>query len=180
MAGRTRFPSPPLPIRAISYTQSGLLRSWSSVLPTAPPWRAMSSPLAGTQMIAVDLSRVKKNKSPQISVVENSKDFYIGGTLVAAKSLWELCTSGVSSEPPPRVPQQQPPLRKQAAPPKWKEEADKLGFTYLRQVSCFFNRLSTLCDQPFTDQSRPPVARIQIPHEIQRHAVGKLPQRRAD
>ncbi|CAH0024401.1 unnamed protein product [Clonostachys rhizophaga] len=93
---------------------------------------------SSTQMVPVDLSRVKKNKSPQISLVENSKDFYLGGTLVVAKSLWELCNSGASSEPPPRVPQQQqPPLRKQAAPPKWKEEADKLGFTYFRQLHAY-------------------------------------------
>lgn len=139
----------PVPVTAVAYKGDKLYTIWPSAIMVVNA--VDSTTLEGhilpssTQMVPVDLSRVKKNKSPQISLVENSKDFYLGGTLVVAKSLWELCNSGASSEPPPRVPQQQqPPLRKQAAPPKWKEEADKLGFTYFRQVSYFLKAVCSL------------------------------------
>ncbi|CAH0051053.1 unnamed protein product [Clonostachys solani] len=131
----------PVPIVAVAHQSDKLYTIWPSAImvvnatdSTTFEGQVLQS---GTRMVPVDLSSVKKNKSPQISLVETNKGFYIGGTtLVVAKSLWELCTSGVSSEPPPRVPQQQPPLHKQTAP-KWKDEADKLGFTFFRQLHAY-------------------------------------------
>ncbi|CAG9942616.1 unnamed protein product [Clonostachys rosea f. rosea IK726] len=108
----------PVPVTAVAYKSDKLYTIWPSAIMVVNA--VDSTTLEGhilpssTQMVPVDLSRVKKNKSPQISLVENSKDFYPRGSK-----------------------QQQPPLRKQAAPPKWKEEADKLGFTYFRQLHAY-------------------------------------------
>ncbi|CAG9996101.1 unnamed protein product [Clonostachys byssicola] len=132
----------PIPITAVAYHSDKLYTFWASAIMVvnATDRTTLEGEVLkpSTQMVPVDLSSVRKNRSPQISLTEKHDGFYLSRTTrVVAKTLWELCTSGVSSEPPPRAPQQQPPLRKQAAPPKWKEEADKLGFTYFRQLHAY-------------------------------------------
>jgi hypothetical protein len=130
-------------------------------------------PPTTAKVAPIDFKNAKKGENPQVMVTETGDGYFQGRSHISEATLQKLF-SGSSPVPPPqpRAPQQQP-AHAPARVSKEKEQAEKLGFTSVRQVcirgSPFLQLITNLGDLD---------ARVPVPHQVQQNTAGRLSQRR--
>ncbi|KAE8452288.1 hypothetical protein EG329_000988 [Mollisiaceae sp. DMI_Dod_QoI] len=134
----------PVPIAAIAYKPG----KWYTITPSSRICIMVAGPNTSegqvfdhksTKVVPVDFKHTDKGR---VTLIENDKGefrYQKGPATPIAEATLQQLFSGESPQPPPRVVPTQQPASAQARAPKWKEEANRLGFTENRQLAGFHN-----------------------------------------